>query len=98
MLHHMFKWESVLGTALWVIGLAFFLAACSFAYWQAVENRVSYRQALLGPGPQRSILAGLTLVGAGLAVLSRNPLQLMLAGLLMVLTILGQMRIGSRSL
>ncbi len=64
-------WGLVSFSALWIVGLSIILAACSFADYNAAEQRLRTRTVLRGPSYQAAINAGLVLFCLGLMGSSR---------------------------
>jgi putative inorganic carbon (HCO3(-)) transporter len=62
----MIDWAGVGQGALWVLGLATVLAACSRAHWLSGQQRVRFRTVLGSPVLQMACDAGLALLCAGL--------------------------------
>ncbi|WP_374689326.1 hypothetical protein [Promineifilum sp.] len=75
----MINWLSVIANGLWVAGLSVILAALSYTYWLAGQAGRSWGAELSQPGSLRVCLAGLFLVGLGLAGTSRSAWQVALA-------------------
>jgi len=75
----MINWLSVIANGLWVAGLSVILAALSYTRWLAGQAGRSWGAELSQPGSLRVCLAGLFLVGLGLAGTSRSTWQVALA-------------------
>ena len=69
----MIDWAGVGQGALWVLGLATLLAACSRAHWLSGRQRVRFRTVLASPVLQMACAAGLALLCAGLFFSARAP-------------------------
>ncbi len=78
----MIDWWGLAHNALWVVGLAVILAACSTASYGSQRTGVRLRQELGGPGFQMLFDAGMALVCLGLLFSSRTWWQQALWGLL----------------
>lgn len=73
---------SIAANALWILGLAFFLAALSWANWAAARERIPFRSGLGRPGVRRAVDGGLVLFCAGLAATGRTGWERALWGVL----------------
>ncbi len=60
-------WGALARGALWIAGLSIVLAAWSYAYWQAREERIRLRDVLARPAFQLAFNGGLALFTGGLA-------------------------------
>jgi len=60
-------WALLARGALWIAGLSIVLAAWSYAYWQAREERTRLREVLGRPAFQLAFNGGLALFTGGLA-------------------------------
>jgi len=60
-------WSALARGALWIAGLSIVLAAWSFAYWQAREQRTPLRSMLGRPVFQLAFNGGLAMFTGGLA-------------------------------
>jgi hypothetical protein len=78
----MIDWWGLAHNALWVVGLAVILSACSMASYQAQRAGVRLRQELSRLGFQVLFDAGMTLVCLGLLFSARTWWQQALWGLL----------------
>lgn len=66
------NWVSVLSNSFWIIGLASLLAAFSYHYWLASQEKRRLREQLNSPGYLRLFWASLVLTGIGLAGTSQK--------------------------
>lgn len=81
----MIDWVSVISHGFWIVGLALILAGLSFYYWRAGQVGRSLAGELSSPPFQRVAMAGLLLVGIGLALTGSNLWQILPAvGLIIV--------------
>jgi len=71
----MIDWAGAGAGALWITGLALWLAALSHARWLASRRRVSFTAVLRAPGVQSACDSGLALFCAGLSLTTRTPWQ-----------------------
>ena len=67
---HVVNWSGLVGSALWICGLAVCLAALSMAQYQARAGGDRFRHRLERPEYQLALAAGLTLLCAGLLISS----------------------------
>lgn len=81
----MIDWVSVISHGFWIVGLALILAGLSFYYWRAGQMSHPLADELSSPPFQRVAMAGLLLVGVGLALTGSNLWQIVPAvGLIIV--------------
>jgi len=63
------EWAGLVFNGLWVLGAAMILAAFSFSCYEAQRRGERLRVRLAAPGFQLWLLAGLVLIGLGLALI-----------------------------
>ena len=85
----MINWMSVVSNGFWIAGLALILAGLSYYYWLAGQMGRPMSQELTSPPFQRVALAGLALVGAGLALTAAELWQILPAAALALVSIAG---------
>ncbi|HJW89883.1 MAG TPA: hypothetical protein VJ436_04500 [Anaerolineales bacterium] len=71
----MIDWINLAGNALWILGCALFLAALSFASWEASLYGEKFRTRLRGRGVQTAISVAGILFCIGLAIVSDSALE-----------------------
>lgn len=81
----MINWLSVVANSFWIVGLAIMLAGASYHLWLADQLNRPVRQQLSGAPFLRVAVAGLLLVGIGLALTADGPWQLVPAAALSLL-------------
>lgn len=89
----MIDWIAVAFNSLWIAGLALILAALSYYYWVAHEERVAVRVLYQQPAFVRFVYLGLILIGLGLAGTSPSLVETILAVGLIGLSSYGLLRL-----
>jgi len=78
----MIDWFYVFSNFLWILGLAWLLAAVSYVYWESSVMNVRFMERLQSPRWERRLNVGLVLFSAGLAATSTRLLERILWGVL----------------
>ena len=88
----MITWRLLVGNAMWILALAAILACVSFVSWQAAQSAGGFRQRLQRPAVQAVLSLFAVIFCAGLALLTKSPLALVvwliLGGLFLVNAVL----------
>ena len=83
----MIDWINLAGNALWILGCALFLAALSYASWEASLYGEKFRARMRGRGVQTTISVAGILFSIGLAIVSDRALEIIAwAGLALAFT------------
>lgn len=80
----MIDWLSVMSNGLWIVGTAILLAALSYYYFIAQQRNEALSGVLGRRTSKQVFLAGLLLIGLGLATTSRGFLQAIPSVLLII--------------
>jgi len=74
----MIDWQSVIFNSFWILGLAIMLAAFSYHYWLAGQERRQLRLQLSQRGFLQPIWFGLFLIGIGLIGTSQKSWEMVI--------------------